>query len=120
MTTPARGWEVSVGEYAQGALEHGLKAVIAAFGHRYLHIRPLGKLLEEVQKYVPNLSLSSNLDALSTFACGEVCGTSGLEAGADELLESVRQDVGTLFSLCSARADFDPWTVGKSDFQRGA
>ncbi|MXZ42504.1 MAG: HEPN domain-containing protein [Caldilineaceae bacterium SB0666_bin_21] len=113
-------WEVSVGEYAQGALEHGLKAVIAAFGHRYLHIHPLGKLLEEAQKHVPDLSLLSNLDALSTFACGEVYGTPGLEVGADELLESVRQDVGTLFSLCAAQADFDPWMVGKSDFQRGA
>ena len=44
---------------------------------------------------------------------------SGLEVGANELLESVRQDVGTMFSLCAAQADFDPWTVGKSDFQRG-
>ena len=113
-------WEVSVGEYAHGALEHGLKAVIAAFGHRYPHIHPLGKLLEEAQQYVPDLSLRSNLDVLSTFAGEEVYGTSGLEAGADELFESVRQDVGTLFSLCAAQADFDPWTVGKSDFQRGA
>ena len=68
---------------------------------------------------MPDLSLRSNLDALSTFAHGEVCGTPGLGIGADELLESVRQDVGTLFSLCAAHADFDPWTVGKSDFQRG-
>ena len=113
-------WEVSVGEYAQGALEHGLKAVIAALGHRYLHIHPLGKLLEEAWKYVPDLSLRSNPDALSTFAGGEVYGTPGLEVGADELLDSVRQDVVTLFSLCAAQADFDPWTVGKSDFQRGA
>ena len=113
-------WEVSVGENAQGALEHGLKAVIAAFGHRYLHIHPLGKLPEEAQKHVPDLSLLSNLDALSTFAGGEVYGMPGLEVGGDELLESVRQDVGTLFSLCAVQADFDPWTVGKSDFQCGA
>lgn len=101
-------------------MEHGLKAVIAAFGHRYPHIHPLDNLLGEAQQYVPALSLRSNLDALSTFAGGEVCGTPGLEVGADELLESVRQDVETLFSLCAAQADFDPWTVGKSDFQRGA
>ncbi len=113
-------WEVSVGENAQGVLEHGLKVVIAAFGHRYPHIHPLGKLLKEAQKYAPDLSLRSNLEALSTFAGGEVYGTPGLEVGADELLESVRQDVGTLFSLCAAQADFDPWMVGKSDFQRGA
>ena len=113
-------WEVSVGEYSQGALEHGLKAVFAAFGHRYLYIHSLGKLLEEAQQYVPGLSLRSNLEALSAFAGGEVYGTSGLEAGADEPLESVRQNVGTLFSLCAAQADFDPWTVCKSDFQRGA
>ena len=113
-------WEVSVGEYAQGALEHGLKAVIAAFGHRYPHKHPLGKLLEEAQRYVPALSLRFNPDALSTFARGEVCGTPGLEVEADELLESVRQDVGTVLSLCAAQADFDPWTAGKSDFQRGA
>ena len=80
----------------------------------------LGKLLEEAQKHVPDPLLRSNLDVLSTFAGEEVYGTSGLEAGADELFESVRQDVGTLFSLCAAQADFDPWTVGKSDFQRGA
>ena len=113
-------WEFSVGEYAQGALEHGLKAVIAAFGHRYPHIHPLDNLLGEAQQYVPDLSLRSNPEALSTFAGGEVCGTPGLEVGADELLESVRQDVETLLSLCAAQADFDPWTVGKSDFQRGA
>ena len=113
-------WEVSVGENAQGALEHGLKAVIAACGRRYPHIHPLGKLLSEARKHVPDLALHSNLDALSTFAGGEVYGTPDLEVGADDLLESVQQDLRTLFGLCADKADFDPWTVGKSDFQRGA
>ncbi len=113
-------WEVSVGENAQGALEHGLKAVIAAFGRRYPHIHPLDKLPAEARKYVPDISLRSNLGALSTFAGGDVYGTPGLDVGADELLKNVRQDVGRLFDLCAAQADFDPWTVGKSDFQCGA
>ena len=113
-------WEVSVGENAQGALEHGLKAVIAACGHDYPFIHPLDELLAEARKYVPDLSLRSALQALSTFAGGEVYGTPDLDVGVDELLADVRADVTDLLAICARKANFDPWTVGKDDFQRGA
>ncbi|MCY3657589.1 MAG: nucleotidyltransferase domain-containing protein [Caldilineaceae bacterium] len=113
-------WDIDVGSYAQRALEHALKAVIAAHGARYNHIHPLNQLLEDAQQFVPDLSLRSNLAVLSDFAGGKVYGTPALEVPVDELLESVRQDVTDLLSICARKADFDPWTVGRDDFQRGA
>ena len=113
-------WDIDVGSYAQRALEHGLKAVIAAHGARYERIHPLEQLLKDARKFVPDPSLRSNLAVLSKFAGGEVYGTPALEVGVDELLESVHRDVTDLLAICAGKANFDPWTVGRDDFQRGA
>lgn len=113
-------WDVGVGTHAQGALEHAIKAVIAAHGERYLHHHVLRRLLVAAQQYMPNLDLRSDLEVLTAFAGAYIYAQPDLDADVDLLLANLKHDIERLFAICAAKADYDPWKVTKVDYQRGA
>lgn len=113
-------WARFLGRDAQGALEHVLKAVIAAHGRLYVRTHNLQDLLQAARTCVPDLALHSDLAKLSRFAGGDVCGNPELDIEPDQMLIHVRNDVAQLFDICAHEAGFDPWTCRKTDYQRGA
>ena len=113
-------WDIRVGDHAQGALEHALKAVIAACGRRYDRTHELLDLLQAAQACVPGLTLRAHLKTLSAFAGGDIYGSPELDQDADHLWQDVQHDVSQLLQLCGQKAGYDPWTFTKADFQRGA
>ena len=113
-------WDVGVGSHAQGALEHAVKAVIAAHGERYPHHHGLRRLLVAAQQYMPNLDLRSDLEVLTAFAGAYICAQPDLDADVNLLLANLKHDIERLFAICAVKADYDPWTVTKADYQRGA
>ena len=112
-----REWDRAVGIHAQGAIEHALKAVIAAHGVQYPTHHVLSRLLDAARIHVPNLALHSELDVLTAFAGGYVDGTPELNLDVDQLLDNTRQDVTRIFAICEAKADYDPWTVRRATFK---
>lgn len=113
-------WGRFLGRDAQGALEHALKAVIAAHGRLYVRTHNLQDLLQAARTCVPDLALHSDLAKLSRFAGGDVCENPDLDIEPDQMLLNVRNDVARLFDICAHEAGFDPWTCRKTDYQRGA
>ena len=113
-------WARFLGRDAQGALEHALKAVIAAHGRLYVRIHNLQDLLQAARTCVPDLALHSDLAKLSRFAGGDVCENPDLDIEPDQMRLNVRNDVTRLFDICAHEAGFDPWTCRKTDYQRGA
>ena len=113
-------WDKAIGEQAQRALEHALKAVIAAHGRRYPHEHKFEDLLGPARACVPGLTLQSDLEVLSAFGGGTAYETPELNLDVDRLLENVRHDVEDLFAICAGKAGFDPWKVTRPAFKRGA
>ena len=101
-------WELTLGVYAQGALEQGLKAVIAAQGRAYARAHELTGLAAQTQRYVPDLALHSDLEAITISAPDTIYSTPDLKVDTYELMESVRRDMAQLFAICARKADFDP------------
>ena len=112
-------WDKAIGEQAQRALEHALKAVIAAHGRRYPHEHKFEDLLGSARTCVAGLTLQSDLEVLSAFGGGTAYETPELDLDVDQLLENVRHDVTHLFAICAGKADFDPWKVTGPAFKRG-
>ncbi len=109
--------DVMFGRAAQGALEHGLKAVLAAHGVEYRRIHDLVSLESDVARTDPGYrGLASPLAELSLFAGGYIYGTPQLTLPLPDLFERVRADIGHLFALVEAQGNFDPWKVRKDDF----
>lgn len=113
-------WDKAIGEQAQRALEHALKAVIAAHGRRYPHEHKFKDLLGPARACVAGLTLQSDLEVLSAFGGGTAYETPELNLDVDWLLENVRHDVAHLFAICAGKAGFDPWKVTRPAFKRGA
>ena len=112
-------WARFLGRDAQGALEHALKAVIAAHGRKYEHTHKLPELLEAAQVSVPILTLTSNLEMLSAFAGGTAYESLDLNEDVEYMVQCVRHDVAQMFDICAAKGGFDPWTVTPADYRRG-
>ena len=109
--------DVMFGRAAQGALEHGLKAVLAAHGVEYQRIHDLVILEGDVARTDPDYrGLASPLAELSLFAGGDIYGTPQLTLPLPDLFERVRTDMDHLFALVEAQGGFDPWKVRKDDF----
>ncbi len=111
-------FDITFGEAAQRTLEHALKAVIAAMGKEYKRIHNLAELETQATQAVPGFKgLQSPLQSLSAFAGGDVYTSPELEQDADTLFQKVHTDVTYLFALVQQKADFDPWSVKRSDFK---
>ena len=115
---PQFEWETSLGEDAQAALEHALKAVLAAHGRKYPRIHDLEVLLSEVSEVLPSsFEIHSELKTLSAFAGGEIYGSPELNQDVDQLLHNTQADVVNLLRHCQEKAGYDPWTVTRADFK---
>ena len=113
-------WDKAMGEQAQRALEHALRAMISAHGRRYQREHKFEELLGAARACVPGLTLQSDLDVLSAVGGGTAYETPELDLDVDQLLESVRHDVTHLSAMCTGKADFDPWKATRAAFKRGA
>ncbi len=115
---PQFGWETSLGEDAQAALEHALKAVLAAHGCKYPRIHDLEILLGEARKVLPaTFEIRSELKTLSAFAGGEIYESPELNQDVDQLLHNTQADVANLLRHCQEKAGYDPWTITRTDFK---
>lgn len=111
-------WETSLGEDAQAALVHALKAVLAAHGHKHPRVHDLEVLVSEVREVLPSsFEIHSELKTLSAFAGGEIYGSPELNQDVDRLLQNTQADVFYLLRQCQEKAGYDSWTVTRADFK---
>lgn len=108
---------ISYAHAAQQALEHALKAVIAAQGKMFKRTHGLEELFQAAEAVGPDLKLIPPLAHPSQFAGSDIYGSPRLHIEVEELHERVHADLTTMFALIEARLGFDPWKVQRTDFQ---
>ncbi len=114
----AERFEMAFGEAAQGTLELALKALLAVRGETYGRHHQLERWVQHARQALPEFQgLQSPLETLSAFAGGHIYGSPDLDQDVEELFVQVQADLRRIFDLVQQHANFDPWTVCKSDYK---
>lgn len=101
-----------VGQQAHQALEHAMKALISAGGHRYPHHHELLGLDRAMRRADPAFThpLESPLEALNDYAGGLKYNAPYASLGDhNELLRQVQEDIRHIFRRIGELTGRDPW-----------
>ncbi len=105
--------DLLVGQQAQQSLEHAIKALISASGHRYQRIHDLEELERDMRRAAPGFTymLQSPLRLLSGYAGGEIYRRRpGPSLGNHtELRRQVETDVQQIVQRIATLTGKDPW-----------
>ena len=105
---------MSVVFQAHQALEHGMKALISAFGHRYSHTHELNKLADAISEIDKDRAwqFDSDLDQLSGYAGGNrYFAATNPVRDFPGMANSLTDDLSRIYRRIAELTGEDPWSV---------